>query len=366
MKRLLVFIACLGFSLPTWAALDIQAGYIEVAAELPINPGNVAVSDKGRIFATVHQFRPAEVQLIEVTGTNTYRPFPKDEQWHRPFATDENVFNSLLGISIDRKNRLWVIDNGNGKQAQTPKLLAFDLETEKLVFRYDFPAKIGAKGTFIQDLAVDDKNEFVFLADVGGSQDPAIIAVDIKNKTGRRFTGHESLQTEDADIIVEGKVLMRPKNGKLQPARVAINPMTISADGETIYYGAMTGKTWYSVPAKLFRDNAKEAEIAQAIAKVGEKPVSDGASTDAENNHFFTDLNNNAIAKLDTKGNLTQLVQDERLIWPDALGFGGDGWLYIAVNQLNRAPFFNNGEDAGKPPYLIMKVWTNTQGVAGR
>ncbi|MCV6637986.1 L-dopachrome tautomerase-related protein [Candidatus Albibeggiatoa sp. nov. NOAA] len=366
MKRLLTLLACFCFMSPAWAVVDLKSGYIEVAAELPINPGNLAVSETGRIFATVHQFRRADVQLIEITGANTYRPFPKDAQWHRPFGTDENVFNSLLGITIDRKNRLWVVDNGNGEITQTPKLLAFDLETEQLVFRYDFPEHIGAKGTFIQDLAIDDKNEFVYLADVGGSQDPAIIAINIADKTARRFTGHESLQAEDADMVVEGKVLKRPKKGKLQPARVAINPITISADGETIFYGAMTGKTWYSVPAQLFRDNATDKIINQAITKVGEKPVSDGASTDAEGNHFFTDLNNNAIAKLDSNGNLTQLVQDERLIWSDALSFGGDGWLYIAVNQLNRAAFFNNGEDMGQPPYLIMKVWTGTQGIAGR
>lgn len=33
------------------------------------------------------------------------------------------------------------------------------------------------------------------------------------------------------------------------------------------------------------------------------------------------------------------------------------GWLYVAVNQLHKAPPFTGGKDQGKPPYSIYKVW---------
>ena len=82
----------------------------------------------------------------------------------------------------------------------------------------------------------------------------------------------------------------RGEDGKVKPARVAVNPITLSADGETLYFGAMKGETWYQVPARLLREGAGDAEIAKAIKKAGPKPVSDGASTDTEGNHYFTDL----------------------------------------------------------------------------
>lgn len=55
-----------------------EKGAIEVVMELPINPGNIAVTKEGRIFATIHHFRPVEAQLIEVTGFNTYKPWPDE------------------------------------------------------------------------------------------------------------------------------------------------------------------------------------------------------------------------------------------------------------------------------------------------
>ena len=61
-------------ALPALAGEQLLAGAIEAVAELPINPGNLAVTGSGRVFATVHQFRRAEAQLIEVTGPNSYRP----------------------------------------------------------------------------------------------------------------------------------------------------------------------------------------------------------------------------------------------------------------------------------------------------
>jgi hypothetical protein len=214
---------------------------------------------------------------------------------------------------------------------------------------------------------VDDERGFVYLADVGGSQEPALVVVDLKGRSSRRFSASPALQSEDLDLVVEGRVIgTRGEDGALKPARIALNPITLSADGETLYFGAMNGKTWYRVPAHLLRDGASDEAIAGAIALEGPKPLSDGASTDAEGNHYFTDLGENAIAVLHPDGKLETLVQDDRLLWPDALSFGEPGWLYIAVNQLNRAPPLNGGVEGAELPYRIMRVYTGTRGIAGR
>jgi sugar lactone lactonase YvrE len=344
-----------------------KRGTIEVVAELPINPGNVTVSKDGRIFSTVHQFRRGDAQLIEVTGFNTYKPFP-NRAWNAKPGSGNNVLNSVLGIALDEQNRLWVIDNGDVEgNLQNPKLVAFDIKTGKVAFRYDFPESTGAKGTFLQDLAVDAKRGFVYIADIGGQFEPAIVVVDLNKKTSRRFTGHPSLNAEDVDLLVDGVVAVFPNaEGKIAPARIGINPITLSADGETLYYGAMTGKNWWQVSTTPLRNGSSNQAIAATIRKVGEKPVSDGASTDAEGNHFFTHPGANAIDVLSKDGKLTRLVQDDRLEWPDSVRFGQGSWLYIAVNQLNRSPNFTGGEERGKPPYRIMRVWTGTKGITGR
>ncbi|AUB80111.1 L-dopachrome tautomerase-related protein [Candidatus Thiodictyon syntrophicum] len=345
-------------SLPVAADEQLIPGALEVVAELPINPGNLAVTAKGRVFATVHQFRRGPAQLIEVTGPKSYRPWP-DLAWNGAFGSGPDVLNSVLGIHIDGQDRLWVLDNGLGEPPQTPKLLAFSLADGKPVLRYDFPPQTGPLGSFLNDLAVDAARGFVYIADPGGSHEPALVVVDLKGRTSRRFSASPALQAEDRDLVVEGRVIgPKGEDGKVKPARIAVNPITLSADGETLYFGAMNGETWYRVPARLLREGADDAAIAATITKAGPKPVSDGAATDAAGNHYFTDLAHNAVAVLHPDGKLETLVEDDRLLWPDSLSFGEPGWLYIAVNQLHRAPALNGGVDGGLLPYRIMRVYT--------
>lgn len=338
-----------------------KTGTLERVAELPINPGNLAVTAEGRVFATVHQFRRGDAQLIEVTGPNGYRAWP-DSAWNGAFGSGPKVLNSVLGIAIDRKDRLWVIDNGLGEPPQQPKLLAFSVSTGEAVFRYDFPPETGPVGSFLNDLAVDDERGFVYIADVGGAHEPALVALDLSSGLSRRFTASPALAPEDLDLVVGGRVVRLGE----KPARIAVNPITLSADGETLYFGAMSGQTWYRVPARLLRQGAASREIAAAIEKAGPKPISDGASTDIAGNHYFTDLGNDAIRVLRPDGRLETLVSDPRLSWPDALSFGEEGWLYIAVNRLHLAPPLNQGEEGAEPPYPIFRVYTGTRGIAGR
>ena len=345
---------------PPPAAADEQLlpGSLEVVAELPINPGNLAVTKTGRVFATVHQFRRAAAQLIEITGPASFRPWP-DKGWNATFGSGPDVLNSVLGVQLDRQGRLWVLDNGLGEPNQTPKLVAFSIADGKPVFRYDFPPETGPVGSFLNDLAVDDARGFVYLADIGGSHEPALVVLDVNQRTSRRFTASPALQAQDVDLVVDGRVLgPRGEDGTVKPARVAVNPITLSADGETLYFGAMNGVTWYRLPARLLREAASDEAIAAAIAKAGPKPVSDGAATDAAGNHYFTDLGNNAITVLGADGRLDTLVQDDRLSWPDSLSFGEPGWLYIAVNQLHRAPRLNGGVEGAELPFRIMRVYT--------
>lgn len=354
-----------------------QRGTLEVVAELPIRPWNHAVTRDGRIFATVVRSVREQPALIEITGRSSYKPFP-NAAWNATFGSGPNVLNRPQGIQIDEQNRLWVIDQGSwsilpdkGRQPlpdQRPKLLAFDINTGKLIYRFDFGDDVAPTSKALpQDLAVDERNGFVYLADIGTQLPSAIIVVDLKRKTARRFEAHPSLKPENIDLVVEGKVLGRPDaTGKFVPQRVGVNPISLSADRETLFYGAMTGISLWSIPAKLFREGADDAAIAAAVKRVGPKPVSDGISTDTVGNHYITNLRENAIDVLTPDGKLSHLVQDNRLVWSDSLSFGEPTWLYIAVNQLNRSLLLNPKADEGKPPYLILRVWTGTKGVPGR
>lgn len=340
-------------------------GQVEIVAELDITPGNVTASKDGRVFASVHGMRRGPVQLIEVTGKNSYTPFP-DAGWNAKPGSGPDVLNTPHGVLIDGKDRLWVVDHGNWmEQPQPPKLLAFDIATRKLAYRHDFDKLAAPKGQILQDLAVDDARGFAYVADCG--PDPALVVVDINKNTARRFAGHPSLAAENVELVVEGKPLLFPgADGKMGPARVGVNPVTLSADGETLYFGAMNGNSWFALPTRLLREGASDKDIGAAILRVGQKPLSDGAATDAEGNHYFTNLGENGIDMLTKDGELRPLVRDARFLWPDNAHFGPESWLYVAVNQLHRNPIFSGTVDQGKPPYLVARVWTGTRALPGR
>jgi sugar lactone lactonase YvrE len=333
-----------------------SVGTLENVAELPIRPGNVSVTADGRVFATVHPFdTPSGLQLIEVTGRAAYKAWPSQAVQSNDENRGADRIDTPLGITQDTKGRLWITDMG--LNLGKTRLWGFDIASGKMVKRIDLPAEHAPKGSFVQDLVVDASRGWIYLADINN---PALLAVRIDDGKVRRFEGHPSLQSEDeATLRVGGKQTYF----KGEPAKVGVNPLTLSSDGATLYFGAMTGTRWYALPTRLLREGS-DAELGAAIELVGRKPLSDGAATDKAGNHFFTNLNDDGIDMLDTQGKLAPLVRDPRLSWPDSVQFGPRSWLYISVNQLHKTDAFTGKGDQGSKPYRIMRVWTGTPGQA--
>lgn len=331
----------------TASYLSKEDSKLEIVAQFnDIRPGNVAVSKNGRVFATIHPLGNPKQQLVEIIDGNPVS-FPSEKLQKNGNPPSNNTFDSPLGIIVDNENRLWVIDMG--LSLGKTRLWCFDLKNNKVIKKIELPSEIAPKGSFVQDLAIDEMNNWAYLADIAN---PGIIAINLKNQKVRRFSGHAALQPENVDMIINGSVI----NFGGKPARVGINPITLSADRETIFFGAMNGTAWYQVSAKLFRDNADDNSIGNAIQKFGDKPISDGVATDSNGNHFITNLNENSISKLDANGTLSILLKDSNLKWPDNLAIAQDGYLYISVNQLHTTPAFTGTTDTGKPPYFIYRI----------
>lgn len=327
--------------------LKQQENPLETVAQFDdMRPGNVAVSKDGRVFATIHPLGSPRQQLVEIINGKAI-PFPSVKLQKNGGKASHDAFDTPLGILVDKKNRLWMIDMG--LELGTTRLWSIDLKKNKIAEKIELPSDIAPKGSFVQDVAIDEKNDWAYLADIAN---PGIIALNLKTKKARRFSGHSTLQSEDVDMIIDGKVI--DFGGK--PSRVGINPITLSDDRETIFFGAMNGTAWYQVPARLFRENADDQTIGNSIQKSGDKPVSDGVATDKNGNHYITNLGGHSISKLDANSQLSEVVKDGRLKWPDNVAISEDGYLYISVNQLNSTPAFSGEKDKGQPPYFIYRI----------
>lgn len=344
--KTLTLVTVLLFTISSMETMGQITEKLEVVAAMDMRPGNVAVSADGRVFTTVHPLGNPKLQLIEITEKTRFEVFPNAAYQNSENSPSLEKLDTPLGIRIDSKNRLWIIDIG--LNLGITRLFAFDIDSKKEVFRYDFPQTIAPKGSFIQDLAVDDVNDWIYLADIA---DPGIVALDMKTKKVRRFS-HETVQAEKVDMIIDGKRI----NFGGAPASVAVNPITLSTDKSTLYYGAMNGTTWYYLPTKLFREGATDTTIGDAIRVKGPKPVSDGAVTDSEGNHYFTNIQHYGIDILTHSGELKPLVRDKKISWPDNVALGPGKWIYFTVNQLHKTPAFTGGKDDGVAPYFIFRT----------
>lgn len=171
-------------------------------AKMDIRPGNVTVTNKGEVFATIHPFGNHSLQLVKIVN-KTYVPFP-DKTWQREkdAPATSTTFDTPLGIATDTKNNIWLIDMGIN-YGRT-RLFAFDSKTGKKTFELVFPENVAPKGSIVQDLAVDDKNGFVYLADISN---PGILVVNLKDQSVRRLRQHKSFLAEDIDMVIDNKVV---------------------------------------------------------------------------------------------------------------------------------------------------------------
>lgn len=63
--------------------------------------------------------------------------------------------------------------------------------------------------------------------------------------------------------------------------------------------------------------------------------MSDGITIDHSDNLYLSDIENNAIVRMQANGELTTLIKNQNLRWPDGFSFGSDGWLYFTCSSLH-------------------------------
>ena len=72
-------------------------------------------------------------------------------------------------------------------------------------------------------------------------------------------------------------------------------------------------------------------------------------------NLYLEDLASDAILKLSPDRKLTKVIQDRRLHWADAPWLQ-DGYLYLPVAQIDRAPQFNGNVSKIARPLTISRL----------
>lgn len=340
----------------------ISPDLVQKVADLDFPPGNIAVSEQGRVFLTLHPDGHPPAKVVELVDGKP-RPFPGEEWQHE--GADLPWFQSVLSIRIDRAGLLWVLDFADYGRGQ-PRLLAFRVDTKELVHRYDIPREAAGLGSMLNDFQVSPDGLFVFIAETSPVlQRPAILVLDTTSGKVRRLLDNDpSVRSEKLDIHCGDRRMMLP--GGLIPLRIAVDSIALSRDGQWLYYGAVTGSTLWRVRTADLLDEALLAkDLAARVQRFADKTLSDGLTTDDDGNVYVSDMEHSAIHRIDPSGRLETLVAHPRLRWPDGFSFGPNGWLYASCSALQDVLFQPAEAVRAHAPYQVWKLQTGTTAAAG-
>jgi DNA-binding beta-propeller fold protein YncE len=323
----------------------LPEGTIEAAVTSDRPIGNATVSADGRIFYTIHPESGPDAPYHYEWVNGAAQAYPPTGQ--------AELFQSPLGVSIDSRNRLWVIDPGNHGMGR-PGLTAFDLATNTVVQQYAFANDTAPIGSFLQAMAISPDGRYIYIADAGfWAKRPAIVVYDTETETAwRRLQRHESLYPQN--YLVRNQIRDMSFLGGILQMKTGIDGIAASRDGAWVYYAAMNHDTLYRVPASLLNDPAKgDPDLVPAVEAVGPKPLNDGLSIDDQGNVFITDIEHQAVLALGPDGKLTTVIKDSRIRWADALSFGPDGWLYLSDSAIPELVLQSAANHAAKAPYYV-------------
>jgi sugar lactone lactonase YvrE len=338
----------------------LPASAIELVADLEKPPGNIAVSESGRVFFTFHPEGDPEIKLAELVNGRPV-PYPNIE-----FQKSGTLhFDTILSVRIDRQNRLWALDYALHGVDQ-PRLFAFDLNTNQMVHQYDFTPEIAGLGSMLNDFQVDPEGNKIYIAESSiFRMKPAIIVYDIAAKRARRLLeSHSSVQAEafiprppGREMVIFGIFTIKP----------GVDSIALDRKGEWLYFAAVTSKSMYRIKAADLNDESLSADaLAARVENFAPKTMSDGISTDLDNNIYITDLEHSAIISLGQDRKLKTLLKDSRLRWPDGMSFGPDNWLYITCSSLQDVIFKSADHIRSQSPYQIFRFKPGPAGIPGQ
>lgn len=348
-------------------AQTFHSDNLEVVAEFgKSQPIGVSVSSDNRLFVSFPKREPYVFGLAEIIeGKRVAYP---NKEWNIKNGSEESTFVNVQDIYVDTKDQLWVLDSkpasrnsvfgkegDNEKASGKFKLLQIDLTSNQVrrVYRFEDLAK---DKSALNDVRIDTEKQLAYLSDPGQA---AIVVLDLKTGKTRSVLQNQpmTLATPNFSLSYEGDQMV-DKNGNIFKSNV--NGVALTKDNKYCYFRPINGLNLYRIATKHLADTAlNDPELAKLVENLGETVVCHGMLADEAGNIYMTSSTDYSIKYLSPEGQLITLVQDSRLIWPDSLGIGGDGYLYVSAAQVNRLPQWNNDTDKTTFPYRVYRVKLN-------
>ncbi|MBE7217348.1 MAG: hypothetical protein INR64_02650 [Caulobacteraceae bacterium] len=329
------------------------------ASDISIANGDF-LPDGRMVLSTLPVFQtPVKAQVL--TAPAATRPFP-DAAWQNA-RPGRPYLDTVQGVRVDREGRAWLLDMGT-RGKTTPKFVVWDARAGKLDRIVEIPPPAAIRESQLQDFVLDERRGLAVIADEaagagGDGSKGALVVVNLRTGQSRRLLqGRASTRAEPVDIVVDGRRMeaLDPKTGKTHPMRAAADGIALDREGVWLYWGALNGRSvWRARMDDLADPKLDDAALERRVERYADKPNAGGFAIDPRGDLYMTEVEHHAVGVIPAAGRrYRRVMQDARIAWPDGVGAGPGGWLYVTDSQLPRAAAMNGGKDVATVPF---RVW---------
>lgn len=351
-----------GFAAMRWAYVETAAfpdrssapllpsTELEKVATLDLPPGNIAVSDSGRIFFTFHPEAGPEINVAELRDGKPV-PFP-NAAW-QPGGAAEKALKEVLSLRL-YKDELWLLDNGR-HGLSTVRLLGFDTRTGELIHEYKFPRDVFPLGSHANDFQISPDGRYFYITDASLiARTPALVVFDRPaDKSWRLLQGSASVAAGAFEPVVQGRGMTILGAFTVNPG---VDGIALDQQGEWLYFAGVSADQLYRVRTADLHDHSMPfATLDSRVQALGEKTMTDGMAVDADNNVYLTDLEHSAVVRRTPQGELQTLLRSAELRWPDGFSLAADGYLYLTCSSLHQVIGVPREEMMSKAPFHIYR-----------
>jgi sugar lactone lactonase YvrE len=321
----------------------------------------IGVSAKGRVFATAPssdvRSRFSMVEVDPKSGAVT--PYP-DAAWNNfdEHGDGKSEWISVQALWVDKSDHLWALDSSSKKVDQErlpPKLVEFDLATNKVIREYDFKGVVSAKDA-LNDLRIDVAHNYAYLTNAGNRG--SLVVLDLKTGASRQvLVGARSTFADPKQHLMFGKEIALKPDGSV--TAIHADGIALSPDSRWLYYRPLTDHNYWRVPTAALRDaKLSDNELTDKVEYLGSSALTGGLIMDSEGTLYGGDLENRTVVALHRTPSHTLEAKvfasdPSKLSWADGFAISG-GYLYIADSHLWEVAFKNNYPRSG--PFTIFKV----------
>lgn len=226
------------------------------------------------VFVCVPRWRPGVPSTLNVVippGPGESQPVLKAwPSWEFNLETVRYV----QSVWVDQKQgQMYVIDagrenffSGNPDDVVNgyAKLLVLDIESQRVVYSYTFADDIfSTNSSFLNDVVVDESRRIAYMSDTNVAGLGGVVMHDLNTGHTLRFDGPSTL----ADPWYTTKVLNVSYSFN-SPA----DGITLSSDGDKLFYSVIEGVSLFSLDAAVFRDpSSTKGDVQDTVQNVTQK-----------------------------------------------------------------------------------------------